>query len=47
MTAGLVAMLGHGDVIGSPHVTPSHDVTMQFCSGGVMTTPKKYITFPF
>ena len=37
---GLVATLGHGDVILSHHFTPSYDVTMQFCSGGVETTPK-------
>ena len=37
--AGLVATLCHGDVIASPHITPSYDVAMQICSGGVKTTP--------
>ena len=38
--AGLVAILGHSNVIATQHFTPSHDITMQFCSGGVKTTPK-------
>ena len=33
-------MLGDVDIIASHHFTPSFDVTMQFCSGGVETTPK-------
>ena len=38
--AGLVAILSHCDVIVSPHFTPSYDITMQICSGGVKTTTK-------
>ena len=37
---GLVAILGHSDFIVTQHFTPSFDVTKQFCSGGVKTTPK-------
>ena len=38
--SGLVAMLGHSDVIATQYFTLVYDVTMQYCSGGVKTTPK-------
>ena len=46
-SAGLVALLGHGDVIVSPHYTSFYDITIQFCSDGVKTIPKRDITFTF
>ena len=38
--AGLVAILGHSDVIATQHFTPSYDVTTQYCREGFKTTPK-------
>ena len=38
--AGLVQNLSQSDVIATQHFTPPCDITMQFCSGGVKTTPK-------
>ena len=33
--AGLVAILGHGNIIETQHFTPSYDVTIQCCQKGI------------
>ena len=45
--AGLVAMLGHGTVIGTPHFTPPCHVPMWFYLGGVESLPNFEVTVTF